>query len=169
MRDGNYLWVLLGAAAYKYSSSSGVYQNSSIYIGSQTGDPVGITTDDTNFWVLGKTTKTVYKYNPSGTYQFVNFSVASQTSAPEDITWDGTYFYVIDAYQKVYKYNASGVYQGIAFTTASTPSPKGIVSEGASFFVTGSSLDSVVEYKPAVGIPNANAGAWLGQNYVRVK
>ena len=170
---GSYLWVLLGATAYRYNLTNGVYTSVSMYIGSQDSSPVGITFDGFYLWVVGASTNKVYKYNTSNTYQNVSFSVASQTNAPEDIAWDGTYFYVLDAYQKVYKYNASGVYQGVAFTSTANAAPRGIVSKGGgdtSFFITGRTAQSVTEYKPAVGIASNNtAVAGVGQNYVRVK
>ena len=168
--DGTNFTYIGGTYMSKYGPTgtyTGLYSN----IASQTSTARGMAWDGTYYYVVENGgSRNVYKYNSSMVYQSVAFSVNSETTDPRAITWDGTYFWVTSSTSnnKAFKYNSSGVYQNESFSLSDTY-PEGIVSKGggdSSLFVSGQTLDTVVEYLPAVGVASvSNLG---GQNYVRV-
>ena len=168
--DGTNFTYIGGTTMSKYTSAgsyTGLYSN----IASQTTSARGMAWDGTYYYVIENGgSRNVFKYNSSMVYQSVAFSVNSETTDPRAITWDGTYFWVTSSTSnnKAFKYNSSGVYQNESLSLLDTY-PEGIVSKGggdSSLFVSGPTLDKVVEYKPANGVASvSNLG---GQNYVRV-
>ena len=70
-------------------------------------EPRGVSIDSLgNFWVTGKNTDKVFKYNSDGTYANFNFSVAGQEGTPTGLAIDslGNFWVVGNDTDKVYKY-----------------------------------------------------------------
>jgi len=87
-----------GPKSWQYSGTS--------FSVSQATIPTGITWDGTNFWVLDRDSKNVYKYTSTGTYTGTSFSVNGQEPDPYGITWDGANLWVAGyTNDRAYKYS----------------------------------------------------------------
>jgi hypothetical protein len=107
-------------ATYPDATAAFAYTGTSFPVQSQSmNSPQGLAWDGTYFWVVGRNTDLVVKYNASGSYTGTSFSTASQATNPWDIVWDGTHLWVIDlGNNSVFKYNTSGVYQNVSFSVS---------------------------------------------------
>ena len=136
-------------ATYPDATANLAYSGFTFSVGSQDGEPAGVTSDGSYLWVLGANSGAVYKYSMAGVYQNVSFSVGSQTGGNvDDVMWDGSHFWVVsNSNDAVYKYNASGVYQNVSFSVASQMGvPRGIAWDGTYFYVVDQSSDRAYKY-----------------------
>ena len=104
------------------------YGYTELAVGSQDTFPneVFMSTDGTKFYMVGKTTDTVYQYDlstaydvSSATYNSVSFSVASQSTEPMGVSFstDGTKMYIVEASNGIiYQYTLT---TGFDLSTAS--------------------------------------------------
>jgi hypothetical protein len=104
------------------------YAYTKLAVGSQDTFPneVFMSTDGTKFYMVGKTTDTVYQYDlstaydvSSATYNSVSFSVASQSTEPMGVSFstDGTKMYIVEASNGIiYQYTLT---TGFDLSTAS--------------------------------------------------
>ena len=123
-------------ATYPLAKSSMQQAGVSFSVSAQEADPRGLTWDGTNYWVVGTSNDTAYKYTSAGVYTGTSFSVAAQTATPYGIEWDGTFFWVMSNSGVVYKYNSAGVYQSAWTANAEVGSSgRDIVWDGTSFWV----------------------------------
>jgi len=115
-------------------------------VASQDTQPNGVTTDGTNFYVVGSQNNKIYKYNSSGVLTW-QVTTTSQGSNPTGITWMGSYLWVLLG-SSAYKYRAStGVYVGPSiFMGSQDSSPVGITNDGTYFWMVGAANKKVYKY-----------------------
>ena len=149
--DGTYFWVLDRGtnAVYKYNDS-GVYQNVTFSVASQSTSMFGIVCVGSDFYTssAGATPK-VYKYNSSGVFQS-DWSVLSEGNYPYGLTYDGTHLWVINDSSGgdwAFKYSTTGVYQNVRFKLSDQDNnPHGLTWDGTSFWMCGRSSNSIYKY-----------------------
>ena len=104
--------------------------------------PRGMTYDGTNIWVVGNTTKEVYRYNTLGTI-LSSFDIPTGADRPQSISYlNGNLYYVDDLRKDVFRLNTLGTisYRFLAPipTTGDFPStayPTGIANDGLNLYL----------------------------------
>jgi sugar lactone lactonase YvrE len=177
--DGTKFYVVGSAndTVYQYSCatawdiSTASFANKLFYVGMQETAPNGLffKSDGTKFYIVGSTSDTVYQYScatawdiNTGSYDSKSFSVSAQETNPSGLFFksDGTTFYIVGTTNDtVYQYScatawdvstASYASKSFSVTTQET-SPTGLFfkSDGTTFYVVGSSADTVFQYSCA--------------------
>ena len=108
-------------------------------LASVNGNPGGITTDDTYFYVVDGTDDHMYVYTLAGVRQSSReFNLHNTNTGPEGITTDGTYLYVQDVTnQRVVVYTLAGARQsdrGFTLPSANA-NGQGITTDGTYLYV----------------------------------
>lgn len=97
---------------------------------------LGITIDATcfdgaDYWILCRSTATVYKFLADGSYAGVSVDISTEDATPTSITFGGGSFWMVGTTTKVYQYDSSWVYSGTSFTvTLQTDYMTGITYDG---------------------------------------
>ncbi|KKL27457.1 hypothetical protein LCGC14_2384960, partial [marine sediment metagenome] len=171
--DGTHIWILnwggVNSGLHKYRVADGAHISSFI-TGAEDTQPMGVTWDGSEFWVLGGGNKRVYKYWVGGVYAFFSFDVSGEGDSPRGITWDGTHFWVVNA-GVVYQYNAGGVYTGINFIVGGEDIVmNGITWKSPNFWLTGLVTKEAYEYGEPLDISKKyQAVGPTGQGFVYIQ
>jgi len=133
------------------NEATAAYDNWGFNVSDQDSNPVGLDYNGTYFWVLGSTTKMVYRYYSNGTYSNWNFSVAGEVTMAYDLGYNETYFFVMDAHfptgSHIRTYYPNGTYFGWD-TAMYGISPQGLNYNDSYFWSVGPVSDKVYRYKP---------------------
>ena len=145
-----FIAVLL-AASIGTASASVVYTGTSWdTTSSGNNNPLGITMNDTYFWIADGTEDEVYQYYHNGTYTGTSWDTASSgNNNPLGITMNDTYFWIADGTDdEVYQYYHNGTYTGTSWDTASSGNdfPLGITMNDTYFWIVDNTDDEVYQY-----------------------
>ena len=122
--------------------------------------PEGITTDDTNIWIVDRETKRVYYFAGAATRLSGNiaatssFALGSRNQNPMDIVGNGSHLWVINdtGADQVFRYSTTGVLQGSWSLDARNTSPTGLTIDPnniGNIWVVDSGSDAVYQYDAA--------------------
>jgi len=112
-------------------------------------DPIGITTDGSNIWIVDNDDDSVYKYGMDGSYISV-WGTTAANGNPSGITTDGTYIWVADITDDaIYKYNMAGGYIGVWDLNAANTFDSSITTDGSYIWVADFGEDAVFKYTVA--------------------
>ena len=110
------------------------------------GNPIGITTDGINIWILDYGDDEVYKYTMVGIY-VSSWSTVVGNLDGRGIVTDGINIWVTDYLtDEVYKYDMDGVYVSSWDTSIQTSNPFGIATDGINMWISDSNGDKVYKY-----------------------
>lgn len=147
----NVLYVVKkGTNTVKGFDLSGTATGFEFSISGQVTDASGVTFDGSNFYVLDRTAKRVFKYNSSGVYQTgEDFYVSAQATTPAGIKAVNGFLWVGDyGTDEVYKYALDGTYQSVSFdTSAQTNFNNGLAFDGTYFYIVGNDNRGVFKYQ----------------------
>ena len=133
-------------------------------------NPVGITWDGTNFWIVYSGEADVYKYTSSGSF-VSSFDTSSEDTSPVGIIYDGTNLWLLGHNtDTAYEYTLAGAYTSNSFSISSDAT--GGTFNGTNFFIADESTDRVYKYTSSGGslgfstVINAPTGiTWDGTNF----
>lgn len=164
MKDGNILVAdTTGNEVHEYTGYlpfvGGIYTGSGFYVGSQEGQPTGVTWDGSNYWVVGPSSDSVHQYTSAWVPTGFSFSVVSQASQSQGITFDGTHLWVVgSSTDSAFKYTLAGVYTGVSIdVSANDTTLAGLTWDGTHLWILGNSSDRVYQY--------TDAGVYTGTNF----
>ena len=170
-----YIVGTINDTVYQYTCSTAwdvnttsAYDSKSFSVTAQDTFPADVQfkNDGTKFYILGDTNNTIYQYSCStawdvstASYDSKSFSVATQETSPAGLFFkaDGTKFYVVGTVNfTVYQYSCSTAwdvstasYDSKLFSVGSqeaTPNGLFFKSDGAKFYIVGSTNDTVYQY-----------------------
>ncbi len=119
-------------------------------------NPYGITTDNTNIWVVEYDDDLMFKYDMDGVYIGV-WGLHALNGASRGITTDGTYIWVADASDHaVYKYNMVGGFIEVWVMNGLNWASIGIATDGTNIWIT--DLVDTAVYKYDMG--GVYIGVW---------
>ncbi|MFX1296301.1 MAG: hypothetical protein ACFFD2_15800, partial [Promethearchaeota archaeon] len=129
-----------------YKLFSGVDLSTSYSLDGDNGDPFGVCTDGTYFYIVDNTDAKIYKYDNSFSLQG-SYSLDVTNTDPVAICYLNSYFYVTDATTvKIFKYNTSFVLDSSPALDADNDSGYGICTDGTYFYITDFGDNSVYKY-----------------------
>ena len=113
--------------------------------------PVGITHNDTRFFVAGFNDKEVYLYYRDGTYTGSHFDTSvSGNDVLKGVVTDDNFIWTTDSDDKdVYKYYMNGTYTGSHFDTSSSgnTNPLGLTMNASYFWILDGTTEHVYQYQ----------------------
>jgi sugar lactone lactonase YvrE len=138
------------------------------YIGTQEGSPTDVhfKTDGTKFYIVGSANDRVYQYScatawdvSTGSYDSKSFAVGTQDGTPQSVVFktDGLTFYMLgSSNDTIYQYTCSTAWdvstatyatKSFSVTTQDTnPTELFFKSDGLTFYMIGSSSDTIYQY-----------------------